>query len=336
MDIGEAVAVLVNTGGPKKCPFCDSKAGPNFEKKEMVNDAAVLAKNAGGMPYDTAKNPESVDDYYIFEKYWISDDESQIVLNPHHVLPGNASLARCPQILKWMAGTTSVKKEEHSKTVTLTLKKIMAKVKRFPKSQRATKLKVMFKQSFPAKPIKEAPGGIVVFALDGDKVDGHSKPVSDNYVTGQITFDVNDGPNCIWLPSHCALESWSDMEGLPAWHMDQDSGKHNPITFEVAYAYNTMKKTRVQFHDAHPEYSTAVIKELKKLDFSLQKLADKCLMHPNTKSKKNGPYPAPQQLTASLYKLAELCKKKLNLKKTKPAKPWYTSKLALEVRKIAK
>jgi len=337
MDIGEAVAVLVDIPGKVKCPFCDSKADSKFEKKEMTNDAADLADNYGGMPYVLTTNPESTKDYYFFEKYWKSDSQSQLVLNPHHLLPGNASVARCPEILKWMAGTSSVKKREHSKTVMDALKKVFAKARNVTKAQRAAKIASEFAKSFPPKPMKESPNGVVVFAMHGEKVDSFSQSLTKNYVTGKIAFDVNDAPNCMWLPSHCAVENWSEMLGVPSWHQDQDSDKVAPSTdFEVAYAYNTMKKTRAQFHDAHPAYSEEVINQLKKLDTELQRLADLCLQHENTRSKKDGPYPAPEQLTPALYKLAELCSRRLDVKKTKPAKPWYTSDLSLRVAKVAK
>lgn len=334
MQIGEAIAVLVDTSGPQRCPFCDSMASPTFAKKEMVNDAAVLARNAGGMPAKTTPNPESTEDYYIYDRYWLSDDESAIVMSPHHLLPGNASIARCPEILKWMSGSTSIKKQEHSKTVMLTLKKVLAKVRGVPSAQRAKKLKQAFDQAFPSIPLKESADGIVSFALDGDKVDSHSRPVSKNYVTGEIDFDVNDEENCIWLPSHCAISTWSDMIGEDAWHCDQRANA-KPIPFEVAYAYNTMRHTKVQFHDAHPTYSSEVIRELKKLNVALQKLADTCLFHPGTTSTKKGPYRAPLTLTPALHKLAELCARQLKVTtKKKPRAPWYTSDLALEVRKL--
>jgi hypothetical protein len=330
MDIGEAVSVLIET--PSKCPFCDSKAGPEFKKKEMVNDAVVLAKNAGGMPYKTAANPDAVEHCYIYEKYWKSPETSQIVMSPHHVLPGNASVARCPQVLKWMAGTVSVKKKIQNKTVLEALRAIDKKVASMPESARKRKRVELFEKAFPPKPLKSDPEGLVVYALDEKKPDEHIKPVTDNYVTGEIEFDVNDGPNCIWLPSHCAVANWTEMKGVDAWHQDQDSDKDDPTTtFDVAYAYNTMMETGVQFHDAHPDYSTEAIAQLKKLSVKVQLLGDECLKHPNTKSKKDGPYPAPEQLTAAMYKLASLFKDKLNCQTTKPVSPYFTSKLALEV-----
>jgi hypothetical protein len=95
-----------------------------------------------------------------------------------------------------------------------------------------------------------------------------------------------------------------------------------------------MRASKVQFHDAHPTYSEQVIEELKKLDTELLRLAEECLQHQNTRSKKDGPYPAPQQLTAALYKLARLCGRQLDLLETTPESPWYTSELSLRVTSI--
>jgi hypothetical protein len=333
MEIGEAIAVLKDTGGKLKCPFCETTATPSPAKKEMTNCATVLARHAGGMPSASTPNPESSEDYTIFAKYWLSDDESQIVMSPHHLLPGNASLARCPEILKWMAGTTSVTKKEEGATVMLALKRVLASVRRVAASRRKKKTDQLLAIALPPKPLKESPDGHVVFAYDGKKVESHSKPVTDNHVIGEITFDVNDKENCMWLPSHCAIADWSDVAGVDAWHCDQKVGA-KPITFEVAYAYNTMGQTRVQFHDAHPIYSEEVIKELLKLDKALDKLAKRCLAHPGSPCKKK-PFPAPEQLTAALYKLADLCARQLKVsKRKKPKSPWYTSDLALEVAKL--
>ena len=114
MEIGESIAVL-GIRAATEVPVLRNDGHSSPAKKEMTNDATVLARNAGGMPSASTPNPESSEDYTIFAKSWLSDDESQIVMSPHHLLPGNASLARCPEILKWMAGTTSVTKKEEGR-----------------------------------------------------------------------------------------------------------------------------------------------------------------------------------------------------------------------------
>ena len=298
---------------------------------EMVNNSAKLAENAGGKPEDLIESPPATEDYTIFTVYYEDEDTSTVVPNAHHVIPGNAALARAPEFLKWLAGEVSVKKEEKGKEKNERVKKRVAKLDPgLSKSQRQAAIDAIVDEELPPMPLVEDPGGMCVWAARGEKIDKHYEPVVKNHVTGEVDFDVNMGFNNIWLPSHCAIADWSSIKDKDAWHMHQDPDKDAPIPFEEAYAYNAMEVSEVQFHDSHGKYSDAVKDELNKIDFKLNQLAVACLDHDDPKKK---PYPAPTRVRNALQTLADLVKEKLNILETSPENPWFTSELSLKVTK---
>lgn len=318
MNIGEAVAVL--TDSPSKCPFCDSTASSKFEEKKMKSDSTKLATNMKGMPDKNTKNPDAEEKYYIFNTYWVNNDSSRISLNAHHIIPGNASLASCPEILKWMAGTVSSEKIFYDKEIDAVVKKEVDKSKHDEKRSELVQEKAK-KYSVDKHPdIKRT-----FSTEDGKSGITRARTVKKNLVTGQVNYEVNDPQNGVWLPSNNAISKWSEVKTIKA--KNQDGIKDD---FNKAYAYNTKKATGMQFHDAHSEYSEAVIDLLIAFEAKLQTLAKSCEDH-TSPSKKGGPYPAPARLEFALYKLAKSLENKLDFKKTKkPKKPWYTSKLSLE------
>lgn len=328
MDIGEAVALSL-TKDDTECPFCKSPAEPDFKKLVLINDSLKLAQNAGGKPAKAVESPPATDDYEIFDDYWISEDTSEVVPNAHHVLPGNASIARASGLLKWIAGEVSVRKEEKGKTrkAAVDAKKKQLSPNLSPSARQAAYEKIVS----DTLPVVEDGEGQVVWAARGGKIDKHYGHAKKNHVTGQVDLDINAAFNNMWLPSHCAIADWSDIKEKDAWHMHQDPETDDPIAFKLAYAYNAMEEFEVQFHDAHPDYSAEVLEELEKIDFKLTILSKECLLHPNTRSKKNGPFPAPKQLEGALIMLAHLVKIELNIMKTYPAVPWFTSQLSLDV-----
>ena len=108
--------------------------------------------------------------------------------------------------------------------------------------------------------------------------------------------------------------------------------RNRSLMFPQAYAYNAMRVTKKQFHDAHEQYSSEVVKKLREIAMNLRNLANACLKHENTKSKEGGPYPAPQRLSGALYKLASLIvDRELDCTAKKPAAPWVTSDLCNHV-----
>ncbi len=330
MDIGE-MAALAMTKDDTQCPFCKSKskAKPKLEELELVNDSSKLAGNSKPKPKKKIDSPPCNADYLIFEDYWKGKDKSEVVPNAHHVIPGNAALARTPKVLRWMAAKVSVKKVEKGATVSKTVR---SKAKKQSAAARKKAGKIGGKQIVDTRPLVEDKAGEIAWTVQGKKIDRHYKPVKDDYVFGIFydEFDINLRLNNIWLPSHCAIADWTAVKRKPAWHMNQDPEKDKPIPFEEAYAYNAMEVFYTQFHDSHGTYSKEVVKQLKKIDAKLTESAKKCLQHPNTKSKK-GHYPAPTNLIIALRKLSRLTKDKLDIAKTFPEHPWYTSKLALKV-----
>lgn len=320
MQIGESVAVLSASAPEGDCPFCTSKAAPAFETKELVNDSAKLADNLGGMPRRTMRHPLAAFD--VYEPYYVNDDISVISLNAHHVLPGNASLAACPSILQWMAGTTTVKKVFYDKAITLAVRKVSP-------AQRDTRRASLVKAKYADHVLQGDPDMKVVFSTRPRRASvTRTKTVDQKLVKGQIDFDVNGAMNGEWLPSNNAVVDWKDLATETARRFD-GVGAAKP--FHQMYAAHAMRVTKRQFHDAHPEYSAEVAKKLRELHDELLKLARECLTHDGTRAEsKNGPFPAPQRLTGALHELAAIIRReKLTLGLTPPSAPWLTSHLSL-------
>jgi hypothetical protein len=314
MEIGEAIAVLTTPSDDNPCPFCASKAQPTFEEKRMVSDSSKLAGNLGGI-HKTMRHPTGTD-FDVFDPYYVSEQVSRIGFNAHHIIPGNASLGRCPEILEWMAGTASIDKVFYNKT-------IQARVRRVRASRRAAAAQAMIAARYPNEVLYGDPDMRILYSARGKGIH-RAKEVSTNKVTGTIDYDVNDAKNGIWLPSNNAVDGWAIMADEDAVDL-----KKRTLPFPQAYAYNAMRVTKKQFHDAHEPYSAQVLDKLREISMELHKLSEACLAHENTPSKKDGPFPAPQRLTGALYKLAELIvDQKLDCTKSKPAKDWVTSDLA--------
>lgn len=321
MEIGESLAMLTVSDGDVPCPFCASKADPVFETKEMVNDSAALSDSLGGMPRRTMRHPRA--DFDVFDAYYVTDDISGICMNAHHVLPGNAALAKCPPILQWMAGTTVVKKVFYDKKINMAVKKVHA-------SKRDKRRAQLVAQNYPNETLVGDPEMKVVFSSKPKRTGiTRTKTVDKKLVTGHIDFEVNDAKNGEWLPSNNAVVGWASLTA----EMAQDfSGYGAMRPFHLSYAMHAMRVTKRQFHDAHEVYSAEVAKKLREIHMELNEMASSCLSHEGTKSKApDGPFPAPQRLTGALYQLAALIRKeKLTLGTgSKPAAPWLTSMLSV-------
>ena len=210
------------------------------------------------------RHPEA--DFDVFEPYYVSEQVSRIGFNAHHVIPGNASLGRCQQILEWMAGTTSIDKVFYDKV-------IQAKVRNVHASKRAATEKALIAAKHPDRVLYGDPDMTIVYRAKGKGIH-RAKKVSTNKVTGQIDYDVNDAKNGIWLPSNNAVDGWAIMATEPAVDLVK---RVRP--FPQAYAYNAMRVTKRQFHDAHEPYSAEVLDKLREISMELHKLAAACLDH---------------------------------------------------------
>ena len=322
-DIGEAVSVLL--GGPAKdeCPFCDAEEEePELEEKEIINDSAQLARNSGGMPRRRTANPDCDKDYHIFDKYWVSNATSRIAFNAHHLIPGNASLAKSKPIRKWMAGTTVVKKKFYDSVIEL-------QVAKSPESKQASNRAALVKKKYKTEKLLGPIDAVITYRTVGKKKAIHrDNTVATEHVTGQIDYDQNGVQNNAWLPSNNAIADWGAVKSAPA--TDEDG---NADSFNACYAYNTMMATGWQFHDAHPAYSTEVKNRLNGLEMEVKKLANGCIDHEESQANENDgkPFPAPHRLTGALYRLSSCFKKRLKVDiesgKT-PKSPWLTSDLS--------
>jgi hypothetical protein len=321
MQMGEPVAVLTISDDDQPCPFCASKASDKFETKELVNDSSKLAKALAGMPRKTMRHPLA--DFEVGEAYYVTDNISGICMNAHHVIPGNASIGKCPEVMQWMAGTTKIKKVFYKDEIKMKVKKV------HPSKQDAERARIVA-EMHPDHTVYGSPDMEVVFSTKKRRSGvTRTKTVSENLVTGRIDFDINDAKNGEWLPSNNAVVGWAKLEHETA----QDfSGRGPELDFHVMYAHHAMRVTKRQFHDTHDDYSNEVKIKMKELDLALNDLATACLTHEGTRSKApDGPFPAPQRLTAALYKVADVIRNEhLILKSTAPVAPWTTSVLSTE------
>jgi hypothetical protein len=76
----------------------------------------------------------------------------------------------------------------------------------------------------------------------------------DGEARGNIGYNVNSGPNGVWLPGNYAMRPW--MVRSPE--------------FQRQYAYAAMLEARAQFHDAHERYSEFVLNGLNKIHDKLE------------------------------------------------------------------
>lgn len=319
-EIGEAVAVLMGTDD---CPFCSSQTSEQKnETLTLENNSSKLATNLGRCEH-VIDNPEPLpgESYLIFTKYWISQEESKVCMNAHHILPGNASLAKCPAILKWLAGTTIIQKKFYDQEITKQAKEVSAVEEDETRAD-------LIKEKYPDYCLIGDPGMTVAFSSEaGRKAVYREKKVEAKHVTGCVDFDINHRNNGIWLPSNNAIAHWAETKNKQATDFWGDTGP-----FAECYALVCMDKTGVQFHDAHPDYSDAVVQKLKEFDVEVTRLANACIKHENSQARANNgkPFPAPKNLGKALYKLAQELSKRLVFDEGgAPARPWVTSELAL-------
>jgi len=313
--IGEAVG-LAFFAPAKPCPFCASKkSAPKLETLTLTNDAAKLASNLGSMPKNAMQNPTTIDDWEVWDDYWISAKRSYPCMNAHHVIPGNASLAAVPAILKWMAGTVVFEKHFYEKAKVVKQKK------------RAGAYATTKTVATPGSPSQKT-----AFKLSPSSGGASVKitrrvTVEVELVTGKLAYDVNDAANGKWLPSNNAVAGWEKVSIINAKDQDGDA-----CNFAEAYSYNAMSATNAQFHDAHPAYSQQVRLELGALEKKVAKRAEKCKNScPGSQFPTRGEHPVPDNLKSALDDISNRIKPKLNVSASgaSPKAPWYTSTLAL-------
>ncbi len=304
MQVGEKIAAIVMKEIEGKCPFCDSiEAEPNLEKLEIRNDSHELGEKTPG-PYDKViKNPESTIDYYIKNRYWRFQRESVVAMNAHHIIPGNASLAKVASLLKWLAAEVVIEKKFYKKS-----NKVKAKIVKHDgiivtTTASSWRSKKGYHQIIQRTESKE------------NKVTGKVGPRPDGY-------NINCLENGIWLPSNNAIDGWSKMASEPG--------------FQKTYAERAMDASWRQFHDAHPDYSDQVKEQLEGIAKKLETKSKACIK--DCKKSQNDPFPAPRRLYNCLIKLSTEIKMRTLAGKRKYMRPWITSRFSNEYKpkKVAK
>lgn len=314
--IGESVAVgVMPADGP--CPFCESKE--DDPKKETIeledhtsedtrkaddaddgdyslqNDSGKLSRNLGAPFFRPIKNAFDRNDagevqtVYIWENYWVSENHSKVCGNAHHIIPGNASLAKATALLEWFADKVVIKRVRYKKAKgTETL---------------GSETWITAEGVSVTKVLSKTKGGNI-------KEEKTSEVAGK--VTGKVDYDVNANYNGIWLPSNNAIYKW----------------KNTSQDFKRQYAHQAIESSFVpsQFHDAHACYSEQVERELAGIANVMEKKKLDCFFDPSHDSpSQDGSVPAPRRLKLCLVRLAgKIC----NRLRGKPpwSKPWVTSK----------
>jgi hypothetical protein len=109
-------------------------------------------------------------------------------------------------------------------------------------------------------------------------------------------------------------------------------------SLEKGYAFNAMRATGRQFHDAHERYSKAARRSLGNLAKKVEKRAEDCASKNGCPGSgaKGGKHKAPTDLKEALDNLSDVkIRPKLAVpakgtKSPKPKKPWYTSPHSLQ------
>jgi hypothetical protein len=308
MELGELVALsLGGTNDP--CTFCDQEKP---EKKQetldlsedtaedssdadeaddqectLHNDSGKLADALGSQPFALITHPPGM----WFWKGYRDKHQSRVCGNAHHLIPGNASFAKCKAILKWMAKTVKIKK------VTYTSREIDEGV--FPQDS-------------------DEPGVTVTKTVSKTKTGKKEVSVieAQGQVYGKIDYDLNVASNGVWLPSNNAVYRWK---------------KRVPEATKARYTTLAMSATTPvrQFHDSHPAYSDAVLKQLGHIEMVVKKKAAICIDGSHGSADENGDLPAPQRLAPVINRLASVLRIKLVDKPGRWAAPYFTSEYAL-------
>jgi hypothetical protein len=315
MELGEQVANAVL--GKNVCTFCDQEksegkdeaiAIPEHTSEDtsdpdaaddddcmLCNDAGLLAKALGRQPFKAIDGPVGAP---LKKGYW-EGNKSRFCGNAHHLIPGNASLAKCTCVLKWMA-----------KKVTVTKVRYTAKAPAW--------VGVQAPNWIGARTTSPAPGVVetttVSMMTKGAKVE--TSKVVQGRVTGKVVYDLNAATNGVWLPSNNAVDGWR---------------KNTSPEFKSRYARLAMSSSEPprQFHDAHPAYSDEVIKQLGCIEFAIRQRADACKANAHGTADANGVLPAPQKLPAVLNRLATELRTKLVGTPMRWSSPYYTSQRSL-------
>lgn len=318
MEVGELVGIAM-TAFDGKCPFCsgseeeeefsrvyevhtDEDTNDSDEADDgpytLANESGILRRNLLPEPQWIIETDDSLagsNRPWIADGYWLSNKNgrtrSRVCANAHHLIPGNASLGRTKQLLKYFAKTVEWIRVRY-------------------KPLHATE-----KLHFGVTKISFTKNG--QDAMDkletirsGDK---SKKVISKKTITGKvkgfIDYDVNGSSNGIWLPSNNAVKKWRNIE--PKWQQEY-----------VNKAMNVPVPKR-QFHDCHKNYSEKVQECLLEIAKELDGESLKCKEH--EKGKDGPPFPAPIKLKGSLDLISVELRKLITGPPSSAESPWITS-----------
>jgi hypothetical protein len=264
----------------------------------LINESGILRKNLSPEPrwiIETDDALAGANRPWIRDGYWLSNKDgrtrSRLCANAHHLIPGNASLGRAKQLLKYFAKTVEW---------------IRVRYKPLPTTERL-------------------PYGVtrITFTMDGDDAmdkvtttrsgpDG-KKVTSTKNITGKVKgfvdYDVNGSSNGIWLPSNNAVKGWREVH----------------YNWQEAYVKKAMNKPipKRQFHDSHKAYSQRVMEVLLELAKELDTESKNCMKH--DKGKDGPPFPAPTKLEGSLNLLSGELRKLVTGPPSDAEPPYITS-----------
>ncbi|CAD5373178.1 hypothetical protein RA210_U30090 [Rubrivivax sp. A210] len=253
---------LAFTSGVKsldgKCPFCAADSTAD-EKLEIENDSSELGDHIEDqykeLNFRISANGFGVGHRFrlatatVEESYEISADASaaevvgEYSLNAHHIIPGNASFREVPELHQYMAATVEVYSCRYRKL------RHHAKAARFKKvhTHRVGAARVtVTSRAAPSRTGLEKREKLVTTTCAGRK--------------GKVNYDINEAANGVWLPSNYAIANWSSLAEAD----------------RLAFAKMAMKKFKVQFHDAHPNYSISVAEEMRFIVKKIDDAAHRC------------------------------------------------------------
>jgi hypothetical protein len=289
MEIGELVATaFLQQQLDEECPFSDDEPGVSQEEDENIlkddrngvlsqqaNNGGVLGENleAGspgkdgtvGGPFDAPSYTAAAKDSkrsggtllaFIPGAGEVADGPYPFIVAAHHLVPGNAALAKS-SLMSYMKKGSSVTTE----------------------SGKSFKLKYY------------------------------------------IGYNVNGSHNGVWLPGNYAIRA----AGAP-WQRSPIAGSSWSALGEHSWCLNYVaavsKVAGGQFHDAHAQYSSAVLQLLNKISFELFTHQDVCK---KCEKKCGDEIPPPYLIKERLYNLSAYLRGQLKSNPLAWRRPWFTS-----------
>jgi A nuclease family of the HNH/ENDO VII superfamily with conserved AHH len=150
------------------------------------------------------------------------------------------------------------------------------------------------------------------YLLQGKAVKAGGKSWTIKY---HIGYNVNGAHNGVWSPGNYAIRAHASPTGK-SW------GKMINQDWQLNYVAACVKATGRQFHDAHTQYNTAVLKLMNKIAEKLEFHQAHCK---KCEAKSGGKIPPPYLIKQRLYNLSNYFKQNLCASPSSWRRPWFTS-----------